>query len=1147
MNLRKIGILFSFVLVIVMMLSLFACTSNDEAESVGTSGSVESDSQTEPNGAESSEDESFVSESESESESESVEDESSSVSESESEPESESAPAKCAHTQFSYEDLGDGKCKKVCDDCKETLSSAKHSKGDPDPADNCNIKCTKCNAIVAEGKHTKSDPDANDNCNVKCSKCDKILLKEKHSTPEEDATWVADIVAPQKEYTSCTNCNAKLYRGATTTMEGLTLFAPDYLDECINNKKYSGEIKTDENGMTYYSMTVTSTDAVKEITITLSTGEDAVGGVGNYVAVLIRQETESQGVASFDFWINKVGRKGTADDAPAKRVVQNLICDGKWRLLVFDYSTCEYIDKENGVGWIRFDVNTPEYDDVIDIAFIGFFDSEEAIRTYYKAYLDAYIGVENCPHTSDNKQVASVIEGKVAMHCVVCQSEINVIDCNHANVSALSNITAVDGKGLISFTADCAVCGLKGAEVASLNQQGNKTFTASELLFLAQIQAAENLENNGNFGRYSTTLISNDATVNNMPYVKFTAKLVAECCLLLNDGTTTIPGEFLGEYVAILYRRTSTTVSPAIQLLYNKSGKTTHEGFVSGIGSTVNNDAWQLMILDLTNNTDVEITEGIGWTRLDIIDPLSTGSIAVGDEVDIAYVSFFDSKEAADEYYVEYLKSYLGYENCSHRFDNDWTGTGNVNEMQNACFICLETIVKACEHVSDGKWVKHAEEEGKLQSSCSICSAVVIKDCEHSSTGEWTPTGNEFEFQSVCSVCDMLVTKVCDHTDNNITLVGIEGEYDLKYNLVCKFCNCERTTIDTNANGLKLFGANAIYEMATSYSSNINGKYSATLLKDANSKDLPFVRMQLIEGTPRETFFWINEKDEDMLDGVGPYFMFVYRASSGCQKNVEVFISIDEQFAAPHGKAVNLVTDGEWHYVIYDFSKSNVWNGKDPIQQARIDIFNGAGIAADEYFDIAFIGFFSSANSAKDHYKMIAREHSIGEAEYYSYFDYNSCAIDGMDCNQSATAGDGITTAAFALKNVSAINQPVIGDLAGKTLSTVTSLKVGGWCLAETGVQSINYCIVAADGTKSELKKLCDGGNGSSAMKDKANGSGGQFVDDDLKGGAFQGQRSVDLSGYEGQTVTVQIVIVANSGQTAVIALFNNVSVPAAQ
>ncbi len=474
---------------------------------------------------------------------------------------------------------------------------------------------------------------------------------------------------------------------------------------------------------------------------------------------------------------------------------------------------------------------------------------------------------------------------------------------------------------------------------------------------------------------------------------------------------------------------------------------------------------------------------------------------------------------------MRYLKEYVGVEACGHRFEGEWQSTGNVNEMKNTCAICKNEIVAACDHISDGNWIK-TENAGEIKSVCTRCTGDFIKACWHEVNDDaWSPTGNQFEFSGICNLCDQTVVMICKHMDNEISIADEAG----KYKLVCNFCEYGRESTDTNAEGLILFGPEYLLEMANNQMSNINGKYSASILNDESNGNMPFLRLQLSAKTPRETFFWINERGEATIENIGNYFVIAYRLSNGCASSIEVFISSDESITDQHGVKRTSIVDGEWHFEIFDFSKALGWSGDATVQQLRIDVFNGANIAEGEYFDIAFAGFFKSAAKAEAHFDMFVEKYGIGGSEFYAHFDGKYCLVDGV---------------ALSPTNANAVNKSMTADLSKKTLTSVTSIQLGGWCVAPGGVQSINYRVIDEDGTVSELKKLTDGADGSPDIKKVTANYG--FGDDRTLGGAFQQANTVDLTGYEGKTVTAQAVIVNGNGQEAVIAILRNVTVPAA-
>ena len=370
---------------------------------------------------------------------------------------------------------------------------------------------------------------------------------------------------------------------------------------------------------------------------------------------------------------------------------------------------------------------------------------------------------------------------------------------------------------------------------------------------------------------------------------------------------------------------------------------------------------------------------------------------------------------------------------------------------------------------------------------------------------------------------------VCNHPSNEISFTEIEGEY----HLICTFCGYDRKSKNTTGDGLELFNPNSLKDAADNFTSNVNGEYSAEILTDSAKNNMPFVRITLTANTPKETFLWLCESGEDKLETVGPCFLIIYRLSSGCPTGVEVFASVTDGFmTGDNGKKVDLVADGEWHYAIFNFSNVKGWKGAEALQQLRIDLFNTADVPAGEYFDIATAGFFYSVGSAIEQYDMIAEKYNIKTTDFYAHFDTNNCVVDGTQ---------------YAIKGSGKQSVPMTADLTGVTLQNANSLALGGWCVTPGGVKSINYRVVAGDGTKGELKKLCDGAACVQAMVDRAANANCYFDAKCVNGGNFQGRKTISLAGYEGKTVTVEIVIVNNEGNEAVIAILNNISVPAAK
>ena len=356
-----------------------------------------------------------------------------------------------------------------------------HVAGAPDPEDECNIKCTKCGEVLQKKKHTKGAADPEDNCNVKCTVCDKLLIANKHSNikisdscqeicgvcgiivsddykhvepAEED--WKFDIANPQNESATCTRCNAKSYRPASTTIEGLTFLSPDILALMpIHGNLIDVTVETDEGGMKYYHAIGKAGGA--EATLVFNNGQQAMMGIGDYVALLIRKNL---GTATVECLINYAGRtdhRGDDGQTSAATSTQPLKTNGEWQLVIFNFSGKDQLDPENGIGWARFDVMNGGISEgeIVDIAFAGFFTSTEAVYEYFGAYVNAY-GL-SCAHIADGvEKLSQTVEGKVAMTCTICGQECNIVDCGHNDPA---DWTVGKAEGYRGGT--CSLCGGK--------------------------------------------------------------------------------------------------------------------------------------------------------------------------------------------------------------------------------------------------------------------------------------------------------------------------------------------------------------------------------------------------------------------------------------------------------------------------------------------------------------------------------------------------------------------------------------------------------------------------------------------------------------------------------------------------------------
>ena len=481
-------------------------------------------------------------------------------------------------------------------------------------------------------------------CNTVCARCKTVM-----STTHTAGTYYSVTADPQHEYADCAVCGAEnvASRFANTTFKGLTIFTPNELNSFEANANYTKSLVT-ENGLTFFR--ATSKNGQEGTLMLNSSGSTPIEGVGKrYIAIMARKTGKDVGY--IQTWVSLANNSGSSK---AKSPSANLIpSNGGWTVLFFDYNN--FIDDSVGLGWTRIDVldGTKSAGDIVDIAWAGFFNDKTDAYEMFDQYMRAYVG------------------------------------CDHHDASKLENITDIeDENSLFTVTADCTVCGQKNVKVILETIEGLKVYTAGELIENYRISGSNTLS------ATSFKLVANDSSVNNMPYARFTyygtpnsAGAYPEGYVMLNLGTSNLTGA--SNYMAILHRRTTVngnnSTKDVFQVLHQPAGVSTSSGNATAQGASfAQSGEWVLDIINIQEKG--KLTEdGLGWTRLDIFN----SNHAHGKIVDIAYAAFFTTVEEAQAYYAEYIKEYLGQENCPHTFEK------NIKQNENT-LITYNFVCSAC-------------------------------------------------------------------------------------------------------------------------------------------------------------------------------------------------------------------------------------------------------------------------------------------------------------------------------------------------------------------------------------------------------------------------------------------------------------------
>jgi hypothetical protein len=256
-----------------------------------------------------------------------------------------------------------------------------------------------------------------------------------------------------------------------------------------------------------------------------------------------------------------------------------------------------------------------------------------------------------------------------------------------------------------------------------------------------------------------------------------------------------------------------------------------------------------------------------------------------------------------------------------------------------------------------------------------------------------------------------------------------------------------------------------------------------------------------------------------------------------------------------------------WQLLIFDFSAATQMNPENGIGWTRLDAINGTANAKDTEFDIAALGFASSRDEALAYYELYVKAYGIDCTSHRVAEWKVSETVEGHRCGSCSICGQEITEKIPFSVNLGAgyctsdgttqlgakgtmTDAPHVIDATGKTLTSATSLTLGGWCVTPDGLASVKFRVVSVDGQaveNPELKDFCKGGNVSATHAIAGIGLGRGWTEQCGVGASLLKNYPLNLTGYEGKTVNVELVGVTTTGANIVIVQVNNIAVPAAQ
>ena len=357
-------------------------------------------------------------------------------------------------------------------------------------------------------------------------------------------------------------------------------------------------------------------------------------------------------------------------------------------------------------------------------------------------------------------------------------------------------------------------------------------------------------------------------------------------------------------------------------------------------------------------------------------------------------------------------------------------------------------------------------------------------------------------------------------------------------------CACGKTVevTDVNEKGLKMFNADEIVNRAGGQG---GSNYSITKMSE---NGLEFARFELSNDktSSSEYLFYIANGESPATissDSLGNAFMIIYRANDKYYPTLTMF----ENQGSWINKSTTLKSDGEWHIAAFDMTTfvskdkdNNViasYDTSKDLTQLRLDIFDGYEMSKGATIDIAYMGFFDDANHAMANYELAFKKYNFDKANWVITLD--AFYVNGINSTKYTNGTGPVSKGAGQLFTYTV-------DLSGYEVKTYNqSLIFNGWIVTPSGAEGIYYTITDENGNVSDLKLYLKpnsiGANSGIA------GATTQYVygDGRLAGASFQNANATfDLSGYDGQTVSIDVILKNNFGQTGTIMQITNVTLP---
>ena len=356
----------------------------------------------------------------------------------------------------------------------------------------------------------------------------------------------------------------------------------------------------------------------------------------------------------------------------------------------------------------------------------------------------------------------------------------------------------------------------------------------------------------------------------------------------------------------------------------------------------------------------------------------------------------------------------------------------------------------------------------------------------------------------------------------------------------------------TNDTELNLyFGAQEIYDKT------VTDDYlfsSVKLLDD----DGTYVRLNAGEGRNEGYKMLFDSTDTRFanITSTGKYFVIKYRLPAA-QKPDDIS-SIQFYTYTVAGTSLSndcrvsyeaLEYDDKWHVLVIDITKMMpltsypATDGNYKALYLRMDFYNGT-TTTDYYIDYAYVGFCDDLAKAYGFNQDMEEVLLVEGPGMITPIDPKSGEPLVKIFNQQVTFTN-IYLNGERIGSDQKTNEPIVLGCSTYTLNTASSLSVTGRFFVEGGVKEYKYRVIGNTTATTSF------GVGSGKEPGVADGDayvsiaqGLGLTNSSLLGVTFNGEKVFDLSGFRGQTVTVEMIAVTNEDEEIVIARLVSVNVP---